>query len=327
MREGLLPRRGSAAGLSEGVAALKSEMADEHSQEAYGAFVPNPPGPDGQAPMGVAAPAAGGAGPQGVRDPSPGGPGPAGLAGGPAGADAEAAGLGEGGAGGPGEAGEPGEGAGPAPDETALHLRLQESLQQELAQLREQNERLSSQLLRLQADFDNYRRRVRSDQERAVEEALGRLAGRLLPVVDNLERALAVVPEPARGDGDIWTALVTGLRMVHQELLRVLADEGIQRIPAAGELFDPTLHQAVERVSVAEPEQDLRVLEELQPGYRFRGRVLRPSLVRVAVFKPAPHQAPQAPAQAGASEQAPQPEPATPADGPGEPPRGDGAAP
>ena len=200
------------------------------------------------------------------------------------------------GEGGRAESGAPGEGGErrQIPGETAPEVGLQRALER----LLEEKERLSHQLLRLQADFDNYRRRARSELERAVEEALGKLAGRLLSVVDNLERALASLPASGGGNGEPWSSLATGLRMVHQELLRVLADEGIQRIAAAGEVFDPTVHQAVERVSVTKPGQDMRVLEELQPGYLFRGRVLRPSLVRVAVFVPSGSGDPKSEAEA-----------------------------
>lgn len=163
-------------------------------------------------------------------------------------------------------------------------------LQQELARLQEENERLSHQLLRLQADFENFRRRFRLELERQVDEAVGKLAARLLPVVDNLERALAVAGGAGQDAGEagsthsVLQGLVTGLRMVHQELLRALAEEGIQRIAAEGEPFDPAVHQVVEQVPVQAPEQDRRVLQELQPGYHFKGRVLRPSLVRVGVL-------------------------------------------
>lgn len=264
-------------------------MSGGHPQGDYGAFEPTPPGPDGQGSIGTAGRAVEGARQEAEgAQAGAGSAGEEGAAGPPAAEGGGAARADEGLAGGDG-----GEGDGDA-GESAPAV----GLQQELQRLLEENERLSSQLLRLQADFDNYRRRTRSELERAVDEALGRLAGRLLPIVDNLERALAAAPEGGARDGEPWLPMVTGLRMVHQELLRLLADEGIQRIAAAGEVFDPALHQALERVSVAEPERDMRVLEELQPGYLFRGRVLRPSLVRVGVFTPAPSAGPERPAEA-----------------------------
>ena len=283
-------------------------MSGGHPEGDYGAFEPTPPGSDGQGSIGAAGQAL-----EGVRQKAEWPQGEAGPAGEEGAAGPPAPEGGQLGRAEPGPAGGDGrEGSGTSGDASTSV-----SWQQELERLLEENERLSHQLLRLQADFDNYRRRTRSELERAVDEALGRLAGRLLSIVDHLERALAAMPEGGGRDGEPWLPMVTGLRMVHQELLRLLADEGIQRIAAAGEVFDPAVHQALERVSVAEPERDMRVLEELQPGYLFRGRVLRPSLVRVGVFTPAPSGGPESPAEAAEKSGAREADPASQ--------RGDGA--
>ena len=201
-------------------------------------------------------------------------------------------------AGGSGEGGAP-EGVGeqlpqePPEQPPAAEAATLEQMSQELARVTEERDRLWRQLQRLQADFDNVRRRARADQERAVEEALGRLVGRLLEVVDNLERALAgAASAEASAGGAAWSSVVSGVRMVYQDLLRALGDEGVQRVAAVGHPFDPMLHQAVERVPAREPQQDQQVLEELRAGYLFRGRLLRPGLVRVAVFQPEGHAGP-----------------------------------
>ena len=193
----------------------------------------------------------------------------------------------------PQAAGEPEHDRGQAGEQEAPSGLVPEDWQEQLERLAREKEELTHQLVRLQADFDNFRRRQRWELERSVDEAVGRLAARMLQVVDNLERALAVAAraeadaaEAAGGGGGLLAGLLSGLRMVHQELLRALAEEGVQRIAAEGEPFDPQVHQAVEQVPVQEPGKDRLVLEELQPGYHFRGRVLRPSLVRVGVLVP-----------------------------------------
>lgn len=163
---------------------------------------------------------------------------------------------------------------------------MQPDLEEELARARAELERLSNQLLRLQADFDNHRRRTRQESERAAEQAVERLARRLLPVVDSLERAIRALPDSVPADPEQWSGLAAGVRMVHQELLRALEAEGIHRIAADREIFDPAVHQVVEQVAVDEAADDGRVVAELQAGYLLRGRVLRPSLVRVGVYRP-----------------------------------------
>ncbi len=185
---------------------------------------------------------------------------------------------------------ETGEDAGPGASgdggaESGAQVALQPELEEELARARAELEKLSAQMLRLQADFDNHRRRARQESERAAEEAVERLVRRLLPVVDGLERAIRTMPDPMPADEGHWSGLATGIRMVHQELLRALEAEGIHRIAAERERFDPAVHQVVDRVTVPQAEDDQRVVAELQAGYLLRGRVLRPSLVRVGVWE------------------------------------------
>jgi molecular chaperone GrpE len=145
-------------------------------------------------------------------------------------------------------------------------------------------------LKRLQADFDNYRKRMLKEQTQIAERAGGRLIERLLPVLDNLERALA------HGDDG------GGLNLIYKELLNVLRGEGLELIPAAGAAFDPHLHEAVdarEDESVREP----TVVGVYRPGYRLRERVLRPAMVVVA--RPVE----------GRAQESPDAEPARPGDG------------
>jgi molecular chaperone GrpE len=135
---------------------------------------------------------------------------------------------------------------------------------------------------RLQADFDNYRKRVARDAEDAAKRAGQRVIAEMLPVLDNLERALAHVE--SGGDG---VHLTEGVRMVLQQVLDVFGKEGVERIDPLGQPFDPNEHQAVgqaERDDVPEG----TVVDMYQAGYRMHGRVLRPAAVVVSTGGPAP---------------------------------------
>ena len=129
-------------------------------------------------------------------------------------------------------------------------------------------------LLRVTAEFDNYRKRTERERRELIEQAAGDLLGDLLPVVDDLERALAAETQ----DGDAYRR---GVEIIHKQLLDVMARRGVAPIEAVGADFDPALHQAV----VHEPgdgHRDGEVVEELRRGYTLRGRLLRPSMVKVA---------------------------------------------
>lgn len=133
---------------------------------------------------------------------------------------------------------------------------------------------------RLQADFDNYRKRVARDADDAAKRAGQRVIGELLPALDNLERALAHVE--AGGTGE---ELVGGVRMVLGQVLDVLAKEGVERIEPSGQPFDPMEHQAVGQAQRDDVPENT-VVEVYQCGYRMYGRVLRPAAVVVSVGGP-----------------------------------------
>ncbi|WP_404450474.1 nucleotide exchange factor GrpE [Sutcliffiella horikoshii] len=147
--------------------------------------------------------------------------------------------------------------------------------QQKISELEAKLEESENRLLRLQADFDNYRRRVRLDQEAAQKYRAQNLVTDILPALDNFERALKVESE----DEKIKTFL-QGMEMVHRQLAEALKSEGLEAIPAVGETFDPNLHQAVMQVEEGEGESNT-VLEEFQKGYKLKDRVIRPSMVKV----------------------------------------------
>lgn len=150
------------------------------------------------------------------------------------------------------------------------HARLLEEA------LREK-ERLYDQLLRKQAEFDNYRKRMERERDETGAGAVREVLRRLLPVLDNMERALKT------GEGP-HDALRKGIELVHQQFLDLLKKEGIQPIDALGSAFDPRLHEAVEVLDVTGFEPDV-VLEEMQRGYRHNDRLLRPALVKVSSGK------------------------------------------
>ncbi|WP_371370630.1 nucleotide exchange factor GrpE [Sporomusa aerivorans] len=126
---------------------------------------------------------------------------------------------------------------------------------------------------RLQADFDNFRRRTRQEKEELSAVVAERIVCELLPVVDNFERATASTAT------DVET-LSTGVQMIFRQLNNALCQLGVEPINAVGNLFDPTQHEAVMRVEDAcQPEG--MIVEELQKGYKINGRTVRPSMVKV----------------------------------------------
>jgi molecular chaperone GrpE len=152
----------------------------------------------------------------------------------------------------------------------------QEALQAEIIRLQEREEELNQRLTRLQADFDNFRKRNRKELQEGITRANEELIGQLLPVLDNFDRALA-----AR-DNACVDSLRDGLELVHRQFLDILAKEGLQPIKAVGETFDPNIHEAVMVEEVDEPKMDNQIIQQLQKGYSFRERLLRAAVVKVA---------------------------------------------
>ncbi len=132
-----------------------------------------------------------------------------------------------------------------------------------------------NKLLRLQADFDNYRRRVRLDQEAAQKYRAQSLVSDILPALDNFERALKVETEDEK-----MNSILQGMEMVYRQLAEALKNEGVEAIESAGQPFDPHLHQAVMQVEDSNYESNT-VIEEFQKGYKLKDRVIRPSMVKV----------------------------------------------
>lgn len=158
-----------------------------------------------------------------------------------------------------------------------------ESLQLELTQLREsfskQEENIGAyleQIKRLQADFENWRKRVEQDKMFLVESASSVLIEKLLPVLDSFERALQAFTK-SKGD----SAFKEGMNLIYRQLLDLLKEEGMAPIETRGSLFDPSLHEAYS-TEEREAGEDHQVIEEARKGYLFKGKVLRPALVKVS---------------------------------------------
>jgi molecular chaperone GrpE len=145
-----------------------------------------------------------------------------------------------------------------------------------LAQAQEEAARHKDAWLRTAADFDNFRKRTRRELEDARRGGREDLLRALLPVFDNLERAL----QSAQRSSDV-KAMADGLKMVERQFVEALGREGISRIATVGHPFDPGLHEAIQQVETADHEPGT-VLAEVQPGYTQGDRLLRAAMVVVA---------------------------------------------
>jgi len=143
----------------------------------------------------------------------------------------------------------------------------------ELEKLKAERNLLVDRLARLQAEFENARKRAAREQEDFREYALADAIRVLLPTLDSFERALQTSSEAAEFRG--------GIELIYKQLQDALAKLGLRPITAKGVPFDPHVHQAIEMVETADAE-DHQVLEELQRGYKLKDRLLRPSMVKVA---------------------------------------------
>jgi molecular chaperone GrpE len=151
----------------------------------------------------------------------------------------------------------------------------------QLVELARERDRLAAEkaeaqdrLLRTLADFDNFRRRADRDRSDFIQFAALEIVRDLLPVLDDFQRALKI--EIADKD------YAKGIELIYQRLFETLKKAGLEPLNAKGKPFDPNLHQAVDRVQTDEFE-DQTVLEEYQSGYNFKGKMLRPAMVKVAV--------------------------------------------
>jgi len=134
------------------------------------------------------------------------------------------------------------------------------------------------QLLRTAAEFENFKKRVARERQEAGKYAHESLLQKLIPVLDNLDMALAAANQ---AQGGSLESLRTGIGLIHQQLGKVLGEAGLEEINAAGKMFDPNWHEAVsQRETAGTP--DGQVVQQLRKGYKLRERLLRPAGVVVA---------------------------------------------
>lgn len=148
--------------------------------------------------------------------------------------------------------------------------------EEELKQAQAKAEEYYNQLQRLQADFDNYRKRTQKEKAELIKYAAERLVKDLLPVLDNFERAVLA----AKTNPD-FASFSQGVDMILRQVQDVLGKEGLKPMEVVGQPFDPNLHEAVQRVD-SEEHAENTIIEELQKGYYLKEKVIRPGMVTVS---------------------------------------------
>ena len=162
----------------------------------------------------------------------------------------------------------PGETPGAVPEEGALG--------EQLRKLAAEKEELLNTLVRRQADFDNFRKRVEKERSQERQRGIEHVIEQLLPVLDAFDNALASASSPGGA-----SEYGKGFELIRRQLWDVLSKQGVARIDSVGKEFDPHVHHAIARVETAEHAEGT-IVSELQTGYTLHGRVLRPAMVRVA---------------------------------------------
>lgn len=139
-----------------------------------------------------------------------------------------------------------------------------------------QIEDLQDRLKRQMAEFDNFRKRTEKEKSAMYEVGAREIIEKILPVLDNFERGLASVPEDLKGG-----SFAEGVEMIYKQFVKTLEDAGVEAIEAVGQQFDPNLHNAVMHVEDDQYGEN-EITQELQKGYKYRGNVVRHSMVQVA---------------------------------------------
>ncbi len=159
------------------------------------------------------------------------------------------------------------------PDHLTEHIAALES---ELEQLRRDVDEARDRYLRVLADFDNYKKRQREETSRQINLAREELILKILPIVDNFQRALQAAEAQHS-----YESLVEGVSLTLRQIQDMLEKEGVKPIAAVGEVFNPELHEALMREETDEYPENT-VIDELEKGYTMNGKVLRPARVKVA---------------------------------------------
>lgn len=154
----------------------------------------------------------------------------------------------------------------------------------ELKRIEAENAELKNSLARRQADFENYRKRVERERTETYNRVVADIATKLLPVSDNLKRALETEASVEASESDEFRHFLSGVDLIWKQLNGVLEAYGVKPIVAVGEQFDPHLHEAVVTEPTDEYEPDT-VIQEIRSGYRLGDKLIRPALVKVSTRK------------------------------------------
>ena len=161
--------------------------------------------------------------------------------------------------------------------EEAVPEQMAETDNKEILELKRQSDEYYNRLLRMQADFENYKKRIAREREDMYNNALETITAQLLPVVDNMERAV----EAFRKDR-LDEQYISGVEMVCNQIIDILGKNGVKEIEAMDKDFDPNLHHAVMQVPGGDEDEN-KIKEVFQKGYILGNKVIRPSLVKVSV--------------------------------------------
>lgn len=151
----------------------------------------------------------------------------------------------------------------------------------ELKKLSEEKNEWTDKSARLQADFDNFRKRTERERSETYNRSLGEVVSRLLPVLDNLQRALEAERLVEAKETKEFRHFLHGVELINRQLGGVLESLGVEVVPTVGELFDPHIHEAVAAEETDEAQPDT-IIQEMQRGYRLGDKLLRPAMVKVA---------------------------------------------
>lgn len=154
------------------------------------------------------------------------------------------------------------------------HTELVNKLEQDIAQLKEEKDEFQNKMLRIQAEFDNFKKRTQKERQAERKYQAQDIVNDLLPAIDNFERALQIEVT------DETASFVEGMEMIYRQIKDALASQGVEEIESVGAEFDPNIHHAVMQVEDEEKDSNI-IVEEMQKGYMLKDRVIRPAMVKV----------------------------------------------
>jgi molecular chaperone GrpE len=171
--------------------------------------------------------------------------------------------------------------SGPAMAELLATRSELRRVEAELKKSSEERQELLDKLARRQADFDNFRKRTERERSETYNRALGEVVRRLLPVLDNLQRALETERSLQAEESNEFRHFLQGVELINRQFGGMLEGLGVEVVPTVGELFDPHIHEAVATEETDKVEPDT-IVREMQRGYRLGDKLLRPAMVKVA---------------------------------------------